>query len=78
MVLSVCENEHGQTATVSGNDTSIFKHACVGTDADTDYMEVIEDPDLCQNLQLCKDILCLGKLTKDDDADLAAFANLID
>ena len=51
VVLSVCENEHGQTAAVSGNDTSIIKnlekHACIGTDADTDYMEVIEDPDLC-------------------------------
>ena len=68
----------GKLQLYQGMIPAFFKHACVGTDADTDCMEVIEDPDLCQNLQLCKDILCLGKLTKDDDADLAAFANLID
>ena len=85
MVLTVQENEDGQAATLSGAiNTSVIEnielHATVDTDTVTDYMEEIkdEDLDLSQSKQLCNEVLCTRKLTKDDVAEFAAYASLTD
>ena len=82
MVLSVCENENGQTTTASEiiDASSIDAHVTVGIETGADYLEESDDEDLSvsEDNKNCHEVLCLGKLPGEEFADFSAYANIID